>query len=106
MLCKEVQSRVAQAGVEIMETQLSHLAYSPEIAQAMLRRQQAAAVLSARQIIVDGAIGMVELALNRLEKDNIVQLDQSARAQLANNLLVTLVSEQSMQPVLSTAAKA
>lgn len=104
-LREEIQGRVAQAGVEIIEAQLSHLAYSPEIAQAMLRRQQASAVLSARQIIVDGAIGMVELALTRLEKDNIVQLDTSARTQLANNLLVTLVSEQHMQPVLSTAVK-
>jgi regulator of protease activity HflC (stomatin/prohibitin superfamily) len=102
-LAQEVQDRVSLAGVEITETQLSHLAYSPEIAQAMLRRQQAAAVLSARQIIVDGAVGMVELALRRLETDGIVQLDQSARAALVNNLMITLVSENHMQPVMQTA---
>jgi regulator of protease activity HflC (stomatin/prohibitin superfamily) len=102
-LALEVQERVSLAGVEITETQLSHLAYSPEIAQAMLRRQQAAAVLSARQIIVEGAVGMVELALRRLETDGIVQLDQSARAALVNNLMVTLVSENHMQPVMQTA---
>jgi regulator of protease activity HflC (stomatin/prohibitin superfamily) len=101
-LREEVQQRVALAGVEIMETQLTHLAYSPEIAQAMLRRQQASAVLAARQIIVDGAVGMVEIALRRLEQDKIVQLDQASRSQMVNNLLVTLVSESHMQPVLPT----
>jgi len=101
-LREEVQQRVSLAGVEIIETQLTHLAYSPEIAQAMLRRQQASAVLSARQIIVDGAVGMVEIALRRLEQDKIVQLDQASRAQMVNNLLVTLVSESHMQPVLPT----
>ena len=99
----EVQQRVRIAGVEIIETQLTHLAYSPEIAQAMLRRQQASAVLAARQIIVDGAVGMVEIALRRLEEDKIVQLDQASRAHMVNNLLVTLVSENHMQPVLPTA---
>jgi regulator of protease activity HflC (stomatin/prohibitin superfamily) len=103
-LLEEVQQRVSLAGVEIIETQLTHLAYSPEIAQAMLRRQQASAVLSARQIIVDGAVGMVEIALKRLEQDGIVQLDQASRALMVNNLLVTLVSESHMQPVLPTAS--
>lgn len=103
-LLEEVQQRVSLAGVEIIETQLTHLAYSPEIAQAMLRRQQASAVLAARQIIVDGAVGMVEIALKRLEQDGIVQLDQSSRALMVNNLLVTLVSESHMQPVLPTAS--
>lgn len=103
-LREEVQQRVSIAGVEIIETQLSHLAYSPEIAQAMLRRQQAAAVLAARQIIVDGAVGMVEIALRRLEQDKIVDLDQSSRSQMVNNLMITLVSESHMQPVLPAAS--
>ena len=99
----EVQERVALAGVEIIETQLSHLAYSPEIAQAMLRRQQAQAVIAARQMIVDGAVGMVEMALRKLEADGVVQFDEQGKAALVNNLMVTLVSEQHIQPVLSTA---
>lgn len=103
-LREEVQQRVSLAGVEIIETQLTHLAYSPEIAQAMLRRQQASAVLAARQIIVDGAVGMVEIALRRLEQDGIVQLDPAMRSQMVNNLLVTLVSESHLQPVLPTTA--
>lgn len=99
----EVQERAALAGIEIIETQLSHLAYSPEIAQAMLRRQQAQAVIAARQMIVDGAVGMVEMALRKLEADGVVHFDDHGKAALVNNLMVTLVSEQHMQPVLSTA---
>ncbi len=99
----EVQERAALAGIEIVETQLSHLAYSPEIAQAMLRRQQAQAVIAARQLIVDGAVGMVEMALRKLEADGVVSFDESSKAALVNNLMVTLVSEQHIQPVLSTA---
>ena len=99
----EVQERVALAGVEIIEAQLSHLAYSPEIAQAMLRRQQAQAVIAARQMIVDGAVGMVEMALRKLENEGVVTLDAHSKAALVNNLMVTLVSEQHIQPVLSTA---
>jgi regulator of protease activity HflC (stomatin/prohibitin superfamily) len=99
----EVQERAALAGIEIIETQLSHLAYSPEIAQAMLRRQQAQAVIAARQMIVDGAVGMVEMALRKLEADGVVTFDNNSRAALVNNLMVTLVSEQHIQPVLSTA---
>jgi regulator of protease activity HflC (stomatin/prohibitin superfamily) len=102
-LCAELQERASVAGIEIMEAQLSHLAYSPEIAQAMLRRQQAQAVIAARQMIVDGAISMVEMALRKLETDGIVQLDVAAKSALVNNLLVTLVSEHHIQPVLSTA---
>ncbi len=102
-LRSEVQERVALAGIEVIETQLSHLAYSPEIAQAMLRRQQAQAVIAARQMIVDGAVGMVEMALRKLEADGVVTFDNNSRAALVNNLMVTLVSEQHIQPVLSTA---
>ena len=100
---EELQQRTSVAGIEIMETQLSHLAYSPEIAQAMLRRQQAQAVIAARQMIVDGAIGMVEMALTKLEKDGIVQLDGPTKSTMVNNLLVTLVSEHHIQPVMATA---
>ena len=103
-LRSELQERASVAGIEIMEAQLSHLAYSPEIAQAMLRRQQAQAVIAARQMIVDGAISMVEMALRKLETDGIVQLDVAAKSALVNNLLVTLVSEQHVQPVLATAS--
>ncbi|MFD0894798.1 SPFH domain-containing protein [Luteolibacter ambystomatis] len=99
---KELQDRVGAAGIEIMEAQLSHLAYSPEIAQAMLRRQQAAAVIAARQLIVDGAVGMVEVALRKLESDGIVNLDQAQKAVMVNNLMISLVSESHMQPVLAT----
>jgi hypothetical protein len=86
-----------------METQLSHLAYSPEIAQAMLRRQQAQAVIAARQMIVEGAVGMVEMALRKLETDGVVTFDTNSKVALVNNLMVTLVSEQHIQPVLATA---
>jgi len=99
---KELQDRIAAAGIEIMEAQLSHLAYSPEIAQAMLRRQQAAAVIAARQLIVDGAVGMVEVALKKLEADGIIKLDESNKAVMVNNLMIALVSESHMQPVLAT----
>lgn len=102
-LRSEVQERASIAGIEIIETQLSHLAYSPEIAQAMLRRQQAQAVIAARQMIVDGAVGMVEMALRKLESDGVVTFDNNSRAALVNNLMVTLVSEQHIQPVLATA---
>lgn len=101
-LQSELQARVSLAGIEILQTQLSHLAYSPEIAQAMLRRQQAQAVIAARQLIVDGAIGMVEMALIKLEKDGIIQLDAATKSTMVNNLLVTLVSEHHIQPVMST----
>jgi regulator of protease activity HflC (stomatin/prohibitin superfamily) len=101
-LQSELQGRVAIAGIEIIEAQLSHLAYSPEIAQAMLRRQQAAAVIAARQLIVDGAVGMVEVALKKLEADGIIKLDESNKAVMVNNLMIALVSESHMQPVLAT----
>jgi regulator of protease activity HflC (stomatin/prohibitin superfamily) len=97
----ELGERLALAGVEIIEARLSHLAYAPEIAGAMLRRQQASAVVSARQLIVEGAVGMVEMALTRLDKDKIVELTDSEKSQLVSNLMVVLCSEQAAQPVLS-----
>lgn len=101
-LQREVQERVALAGIEVLDSQLTHLAYSPEIAQAMLRRQQASAVIAARQMIVDGAVSMVEMALKKLESDNIVHLDEASKAVMVNNLMIALVSESHMQPVLAT----
>jgi regulator of protease activity HflC (stomatin/prohibitin superfamily) len=98
----ELHERLAQAGVEVMEARISHLAYAPEIAQAMLRRQQAQAVISARKKIVEGAVGMVEMALTRLSDEHIVQLDEEKKATMVNNLLVALVSEQATQPIINT----
>ena len=100
-LRKELHTRLEIAGVEVMETRISHLAYAPEIAQAMLRRQQAEAVIAARQKIVDGAVGMVEIALKRLENEGVVKLDEERKAAMVNNLLVALVSETNAQPVLN-----
>lgn len=100
-LAHEVAERVAVAGVEIVEVRISHLAYAPEIAQAMLRRQQASAVVAARSRIVEGAVGMVEMALERLESQSIVELDDERRAAMVSNLLVVLCSEQSASPVLN-----
>ncbi len=101
-LQSELQGRVQIAGIEIIEAQLSHLAYSPEIAQAMLRRQQAAAVIGARKLIVEGAVGMVEMALKKLEADNVVHLDEKNKSVMVNNLMIALVSESHIQPVMST----
>ncbi len=98
----ELSHRLEVAGLEIMETRLSHLAYAPEIAQAMLRRQQAEAVISARAKIVDGAVGMVEIALKRLEAEGVVHLDEERKAAMVNNLMVALVSESNAQPVINT----
>jgi len=100
-LKKQVQLRLQVAGLEIIESRISHLAYAPEIAQAMLRRQQAQAVVAARQKIVEGAVGMVEMALKSLSEQHIVQLDEEKKAQMVNNLLVALVSEVSAQPVIN-----
>lgn len=101
-LQREVQGRVELAGIEIIEAQLSHLAYSPEIAQAMLRRQQASAVIAARQMIVEGAVSMVEMALKKLETDNVVHLDDKSKSVMVNNLMIALVSESHIQPVMAT----
>jgi regulator of protease activity HflC (stomatin/prohibitin superfamily) len=101
-LRSEVQDRLAKAGIEVIEARLSHLAYAPEIAQAMLRRQQASAVVAARTRIVEGAVGMVELALDELSKRSVVELDEERKAAMVSNLLVVLCSEQNVQPVVNT----
>ncbi len=101
-LQKQLQSRLEIAGVSVIESRISHLAYAPEIAQAMLRRQQAQAIVAARQKIVDGAVGMVESALRALSEQHIVQLDEEKKATMVNNLLVALVAEREVQPVINT----
>ncbi|NOT34666.1 MAG: SPFH domain-containing protein [Candidatus Eisenbacteria bacterium] len=98
----EVQSRLDKAGVQVVEARISHLAYAPEIAGAMLRRQQASAVVSARKTIVQGAVGMVEMALEELSKKHVVQLDEERKAAMVSNMLVVLCSEHSVQPVVNT----
>lgn len=100
-LAHEVAQRVSIAGLEIIEVRISSLAYAPEIAQAMLRRQQASAVIAARVKIVDGAVGMVENALSQLERDNVVELDEERKAAMVSNLLVVLCSEQGTTPVVN-----
>jgi regulator of protease activity HflC (stomatin/prohibitin superfamily) len=97
----ELQERLRQAGVEVVEARLSHLAYAPEIAGAMLQRQQASAIIAARQRIVDGAVGMVELALERLESNKTVELDPERKAAMVSNLLVVLCGERAAMPVLN-----
>jgi regulator of protease activity HflC (stomatin/prohibitin superfamily) len=97
-----VQSRLERAGVEVVEARISHLAYAPEIASAMLQRQQASAVVAARQRIVEGAVGMVELALAQLAERSVVQMDRSQQAAMVSNLLVVLCSDRAAQPVLDT----
>jgi regulator of protease activity HflC (stomatin/prohibitin superfamily) len=98
----EIQARLNRAGVEVLESRISHLAYAPEIASAMLQRQQAGAIIAARQRIVDGAVGMVEMALARLEQNKVVTLDGERKAAMVSNLLVVLCGERSAQPVLNT----
>ena len=101
-LKKEVQERLARAGVEVMEARISHLAYAPEIAQAMLQRQQAGAIIAARQRIVEGAVGMVQMALDMLSQREILDLDNERKAAMVSNLLVVLCGERSTQPVINT----
>jgi regulator of protease activity HflC (stomatin/prohibitin superfamily) len=100
-LKEELDARLEVAGVDVIEARLTHLAYAPEIAQAMLRRQQAQAVVSARRLIVEAAVGMVEDALNGLAARGVVELDPDKRAAMANNLMVALTSEQASTPVLN-----
>ena len=97
----ELEERLKQAGVEVQETRLSHLAYAPEIAAAMLQRQQAAAIIAARQRIVDGAVGMVQMALQRLGDEKIVVLDDERKAAMVSNLLVVLCGEHAATPVVN-----
>jgi regulator of protease activity HflC (stomatin/prohibitin superfamily) len=101
-LSAELTDRVRPAGVHIIESRLTRLSYAPEIAQAMLRQQQASAVVGARQRIVEGAVGMVELALQRLEEEGVVELDEERKAAMVSNLLVVLCSEQATQPIVNT----
>jgi regulator of protease activity HflC (stomatin/prohibitin superfamily) len=101
-LSAELTARVRPAGVDIIESRLTRLSYAPEIAQAMLRQQQASAVVGARQRIVEGAVGMVQLALERLEEEGVVELDEERKAAMVSNLLVVLCSEQATQQVVNT----
>jgi regulator of protease activity HflC (stomatin/prohibitin superfamily) len=98
----EVQERLKRAGLEVMDTRISHLAYAPEIANAMLRRQQASAVIDARTRIVEGAVSMVQMALDQLSAKHIVELDEERKATMVSNLLVVLCSEHETQPVVNT----
>ena len=101
-LKQEVQQRLQKAGLEVLEARISHLAYAPEIAAAMLQRQQAGAIIAARQRIVEGAVGMVEMALEMLSKKSIVHLDEERKAAMVSNLLVVLCGERGAQPILNT----
>jgi regulator of protease activity HflC (stomatin/prohibitin superfamily) len=101
-LQSEIDERLAQAGVEVLEARISHLAYAQEIAQAMLQRQQASAIIAARQKIVDGAVGMVEMALAKLSEQRIVELDEERKAAMVSNLLVVLCSDRATTPVINT----
>jgi hypothetical protein len=101
-LSAELTDRVAAAGVHVIETRLTRLSYAPEIAQAMLRQQAASAVVGARSVIVEGAVGMVKMALERLDEENVVELDEERKAAMVSNLLVVLCSEQATQQVVNT----
>ena len=98
----EIQDRLKRAGVDVVEARISHLAYAPEIASAMLQRQQAGAIIAARQKIVEGAVGMVQMALEQLRQDEIVELDEERKAAMVSNLLVVLCGERATQPVVNT----
>lgn len=100
-LLLELEDRLQDAGVKVLEARISHLAYAQEIAQAMLRRQQAQAIIAARKQIVEGAVGMVQMALHQLSEQNIVHLDDERKAIMVNNLMVALVSEQDAQPIIN-----
>src|SRR5689334_15669849 len=101
-LSDEIAARIRPAGVMIVESRLTRLSYAPEIAQAMLRQQQASAVVGARARIVEGAVGMVQLALQRLQEEDVVELDEERKAAMVSNLLVVLCSEQATQQVVNT----
>ena len=98
----EIQGRLTEAGVEVMEARITHLAYAPEIASAMLQRQQAGAIIAARTQIVEGAVSMVQMALDQLSARNVVELDEERKAAMVSNLLVVLCGDRSTQPVLNT----
>ena len=99
---EEIQTKVADAGIEIVEARITHLAYAPEIASVMLQRQQASAIIDARKMIVDGAVGMVEMALDRLESGNTVKLDEERKAAMVSNLLVVLCGNKDAQPIVNS----
>ena len=101
ILEKQLNERLALAGIEVLEARINYLAYAPEIAAVMLRRQQADAIISAREKIVDGAVGMVKLALQKLSEENIIELDDEKKAAMATNLMVVLCSDESAQPILN-----
>lgn len=101
-LKETLQKRVDNAGLEIIEARITHLAYAPEIAAAMLQRQQATAIIEARQKIVDGAVGMVEMALNKLSESNVCELDEERKAQMVSNLLVVLCGNKDAQPIVNS----
>jgi regulator of protease activity HflC (stomatin/prohibitin superfamily) len=101
-LADEVQNRLEKAGIKVLEARITHLAYAPEIASAMLRRQQATAIIAAREKIVEGAVSMVDMALKMIAKEGIVVLDEERKAAMVSNLLVTLCADQPMQPVVNT----
>ncbi len=102
LLEAELSERLSRAGIEVVEARISHLAYAQEIASAMLQRQQATAVIAARKLIVEGAVGMVEMALDRLSEKNIVELDEERKAAMVSNLLVVLCGDRNVQPVVNT----
>jgi hypothetical protein len=101
-LREEIQDRLETAGVTVIEARISHLAYAPEIANAMLRRQQASAIIAARRQIVSGAVGMVQMALDELRQNQVIDLDEERKAAMVSNLLVVLCGEEGAQPVLNT----
>lgn len=102
MLEQELNERLARAGIEVLEARISHLAYAPEIAHSMLQVQQASAIIAARKLIVEGAVGMVEMALNKLSEKNIVELDEERKAAMVSNLLVVLCGDKAVNPVVNT----
>ena len=99
---QEIQNKVAEAGLEIVEARITYLAYAPEIAAVMLQRQQASAIIDARKMIVDGAVGMVEMALDRLNENNVVELDEERKAQMVSNLLVVLCGNKDATPIVNS----
>ena len=100
-LQKEIHERVSAAGVVVLEARINHLAYSPEIAHAMLQRQQAQAIIAARQKIVEGAVGMVEMALDKLKENSVIELDEERKANMVSNLMVVLCSDRDTQPIIN-----
>ncbi|GAA3979471.1 SPFH domain-containing protein [Mucilaginibacter dorajii] len=102
LLEKELNERLDRAGIEVLEARISHLAYAPEIAHSMLQVQQASAIIAARRLIVEGAVGMVEMALNKLSEKNIVEFDEERKAAMVSNLLVVLCGDRSVSPVVNT----